>query len=77
MSLTLSDAELVEITGGLVQPAAQLRELQRQGYFRARRSRITGKVVLERGHYEAVLAGNAAPEPPTPKLRPPRLRAAA
>lgn len=74
--LTLSRAELIELTDGLTQPAAQLRELRRQGFFRARLGKVTGQVVLERGHYDAVVAGRAANEPPGPKLRQPRLRAA-
>lgn len=74
--LTLSREELREVTGGLTQPAAQLRDLHRQGFYRARRSHVTGQVVLERGHYDAVIAGRAANEPPQPRLRPPKLRAA-
>lgn len=77
MALTLSPDELRELTGGLSQPAAQLRELRAQGYFRARRSKVTGQVVLERAHVEAVNAGRATIEPPAPKLRQPTLRRAA
>jgi hypothetical protein len=74
MLLTLSAAELVELTG-YRQPAAQLAELRRQGFHRARRL-ITGGVVLERAHYDAVCAGRDKPAD-APKLRPPRLKAAA
>lgn len=56
--LTLTAAEIVEITGGLTQPAAQLRELLRQGYVRAHRPR-GGAVVLPRAHFEAVKAQRA------------------
>jgi len=64
VSLTLSDAELVEITGGLTQPAAQLRALHKLGFVRASRPR-GGPVVLTRIHYEAIEASkpaDAAPE---------------
>ncbi len=58
--LTVPPDELVEITG-CVQAAAQLRELHRQGFWRARRLAMSGKVVLERAHYEAVCAGQTVP----------------
>lgn len=54
--LTLSPAELEELTNDLKQPAAQLKELHRQGFVKACRPRM-GRVVLYRAHYEAVLAG--------------------
>jgi hypothetical protein len=50
--LTLTDAEIREITD-YVQPARQLAELRRQGFYRARMGRHGG-VILERAHYEAV-----------------------
>ena len=55
------------------QRAAQVRELQSQGFVRARIRR--GVVILERAHYEAVCAGRfavAANEANNdrPKLRP-------
>lgn len=59
--LTLTTAEIVEITGGLKQPAAQLRELHRQGYVRAHRPR-GGAVVLPRAHFEAVNAVQSSVE---------------
>jgi hypothetical protein len=74
--LTLTDAELEELTGGLTQPAAQLRRLRERGYYRAWRSKVTGRVVLERAHAEAVQAGRDTMKPPAPKLRPPTLRQA-
>lgn len=67
-SIVLAAAEVAAITG-YSQPAKQLAELRRQGFWRARRS-ITGAVVLERAHYEAVCRGEATPS------NVPRLRAA-
>jgi hypothetical protein len=64
VSLTLSDAELQELTNGLTQPAAQLRELHKQGFTRACRPR-GGPVVLYRAHFEAVEAARQ-PAAPTP-----------
>lgn len=73
--LTLTDDELVAITG-LRRPSAQLDELRRQGFHRARRSPATGRVILERAHYQAVASGVTAPTAvPAPQLRPaPALR---
>lgn len=56
MSITLSDDEIEAITG-YKQPHRQVEELRRQGYHRARRAPVTGEVILERAHYEAVCAG--------------------
>lgn len=74
--LTLTPDELRELTG-YSQPAAQLAELHRQGFWRARRN-VLGSVVLERAHYDAVAAGrqDAGPTREQPALRPPRLRSA-
>jgi len=73
LSLRFSQAELVELTD-YQQPARQLEELHRRGFWRAVRSRVTGQVVLERAHYDAVCAG-ADRQTPTPTLRPiPKLR---
>lgn len=70
-STTLSEEEIIKITGGYKRQSAQLAELHRQGYFRARRSKLTGAVVLEREHYLAVCAGpKAVPQMPRPKLLP-------
>lgn len=73
--ITLSQAELQEITG-YRQPAAQLTELKRQGFHRARRNAL-GAVVLEREHYAAVCAGRdgMAAANDTPLLRSQRRRA--
>ena len=64
-SITLSDAEITEITG-YRQPSKQLAELHRRGFHRAYIGRHG--LVLERAHYEAVCAG--ASERPKPKVRP-------
>lgn len=72
MSLLLTPDELQALTG-YKQPAAQLAELHRQGYWRARRAPITGRVILERAHYEAVAQGTD--QQPADR-RAPRLRAA-
>lgn len=76
MSITLSEEEILQITGYKV-AAYQLPELHRQGFFRARRSNTTGDVILERAHYDAVCAGQMAKKEPTvrePVVR--KLRAA-
>lgn len=72
MNLLLTPDELRDLTG-YKQPAAQLTELHRQGYWRARRAPITGRVLLERAHYEAVARG--IDQQPADR-RAPRLRAA-
>jgi hypothetical protein len=70
--LTLADDELQELTG-YAQPARILAELHRQGFFRARRSPTTGRILLERAHYDAVCQGRdqaaKAPQLHTPRLR--------
>lgn len=58
-SLILDQAELEQLTG-YRRACDQLRELQRQGFHRARRNRL-GAVVLERAHYDAVCAGQRVP----------------
>jgi len=69
----LVPAAVIERMTGYRQPAAQLAELHRQGFWRARRLRTTGKVVLERPHFEAVSSGADAQFGRTrqPKLAPP------
>lgn len=71
MSITLSPEELFELTG-YRRPAEQLAELQRQGFYRARRSPTTGAIILERAHYDAVCG--ASRQAPGPMLRTPTLR---
>lgn len=72
MSLILSVEELREITG-YARPARIITELLRLGFYRARVSPTTGRVLLERAHYDAVCSGHAAdseaPARPHPKLR--------
>lgn len=73
MSNVLTHDELVKLTG-YTQHTKQLAELLRQGFFRARRSRITGHVILERPHYEAVCRGQAqTQELPRPRLHKPAI----
>lgn len=68
---TMSDADLVSITG-YQRPAEQLQELLRQGFYRARRSPTSGRVILERVHYDAVCAGSKPAN--EPRVHAPRLR---
>ena len=80
MDTILSQEEIEAITGGYKRPGDQLRELHALGFFRARIGRVTGKVILERPHYDAVatgqLAGAGADKAPRrPKVRVPQLRA--
>lgn len=69
MDAILTPAEIQALSGGYTQPAKQLEELRQQGFWRARRSRLTGAVIVERAHYEAVCrggdagVGSSAPEP--------------
>lgn len=67
-SAILTRAELKQLTG-YRRAAEQLAELLRQGFYRARRSRVDGSVILERPHYDAVCAGANMPAN-EPKLRP-------
>lgn len=71
MNDTLSAAEIQKLTGySPLRPGLQLAELHRQGFYRARRARVTGAVILERPHYDAVSSGVTAPQPRrTPQLR--------
>lgn len=76
MSVTLSPDEVQSAAGGYKRPAEQLRELHRRGFWRAYRSKVTGEVVLERPHYDAVAAGlGAPPQSNRPQVRAPKLRA--
>lgn len=74
MSSTADDtipAEVIERLTGYKRPADQLRELHNLGFWRARRAKVTGEVVLERPHYDAV-CGNLFPGATSahrPKLR--------
>lgn len=67
---------LIKLTG-YRQPAKQLAELHRQGFWRARRCPVTGHVILERPHYDAVSRGSdQTPSIDRPKLHRPTLKAA-
>lgn len=70
----LSPTEVQKAAGDYKRPADQLRELHRRGFWRAYRSKLTGKVVLERPHYDAVCRGigQAANDAHQPKLRKPK-----
>ena len=71
MTPTLSADEIISLTGGYKLPSKQLAELHRQGFHRARRSMLTGEVILERPHYEAVCRGSDAQSTAwQPRLRP-------
>lgn len=78
MTITLSESEIIGLTG-YTQPKAQVEELRRQGFFRARKSPATGKVILEREHFNAVCRGDLPERSQRPQVRAPqpRLRAAA
>lgn len=71
MTATLSPQEIEAVTG-YKRPADQLKELERQGFYRARHSPTTGQVILERAHYDAVCAG--ARQPKAPQVRRPIVR---
>ncbi|MBT2300417.1 DUF4224 domain-containing protein [Variovorax paradoxus] len=72
MSLILTEAELIELTGYKI-ATMQINELRRQGFYRARMGRRG--VVLERGHYDAIVAGQDA-APVAKKINLPSLRLA-
>ena len=57
MSIVLSPGEIEALTQ-YKSPTMQLNELRRQGFYRARMGRRG--VVLERGHYDAIVAGQDA-----------------
>lgn len=71
MSVTLSPDEVQAAAGGYKRPAEQLRELLARGFYRAYRSKVTGEVILERPHYDAVARGlgGAANDASRPKVR--------
>lgn len=72
VDLILTPAELEALTG-YRQPSPQIAELKRQGFWRARRA-VTGRVIVERSHYEAVCRGEQGQ--PAPKVRQPAVRMA-
>lgn len=67
-AITLTQAELHALTG-YKRAGDQLKALHAAGYWRARIA-PTGRVLLERAHFEAVARGQtAASSAPRPKLR--------
>lgn len=72
MTIILTSEELADVTGYRT-PKRQLEDLHRQGFYRARIA-VTGNVILERAHYDAVCAGNKPAKEPT--VRNPFLRLA-
>ena len=75
MSLTLTEAEIKEITD-YQQPSKQLQDLLSRGFYRARIAPRTGQVQLERAHYEAVCRGEST-QAARPQVRAPKLRSVA
>ena len=73
MTIILTSEELERVTGYKTLKR-QEKELHRQGFYRARIA-VTGNVILERAHYDAVCAGAKPAKEPivrnpfTPKLR--------
>lgn len=67
--LILSEDELVSVTG-YRRPSEQLRALHDRGFWLARRS-PSGRVLLDRAHYEAVCSGAIqSMHQPAPRRRP-------
>ena len=58
------DAEELESVTGYKTPKRQVKELRRQGFYRARIA-VAGNVILERAHYDAVCAGETPAKAPT------------
>lgn len=71
MSAILSPDEVAAAAGGYKRACDQLRVLKERGFYRAFRSPVTGEVVLERPHYDAVSQGlgGAANDSTRPKVR--------
>lgn len=61
--LTLSEAEIERVTG-YRRPSDQLTELRAQGFHRARKSPTSGRIIVERAHFNAVCRGELDPEQP-------------
>lgn len=72
-SAILSDTEIKEITG-YKRAAAQVMELRRQGFYRARRAQVTGYVIVERQHYDVICGGERRPAANDPKVREAKVR---
>ena len=63
MTIILDSDELERVTGYKTHKR-QVKELHRQGFYRARIA-ATGNVILERAHYDAVCAGASPAKAPT------------
>lgn len=72
--LVLSEPEIRAICGGYTRQADQLRILHARHFHRA--AIIRGVLVLERSHYDSVTRSQTV-EAPRPKVKPPRVKAAA
>lgn len=73
MSLTLTESELQEVTGGYTRQADQLRVLRERGFFRA--AILHGQLVLERSHYDAITRAQlGGGESSRPRLKSQRMR---
>jgi hypothetical protein len=70
-TLNLTPAEVEAAAGGYKRPGDQLRELHARGFTRGYIAKPTGKVVLERAHYEAVTRGQFGHAANEPDARPP------
>lgn len=73
--INLTPEEVKAAAGGYVRGADQLRELHARGFVRAYRSKVTGRVVLERAHHDAVVRGQYGQQA-TPPAAPGQPRAA-
>ena len=65
----LISPETIEALTGYKLPHKQLAMLHSRGFYRAYRNPVTGAVVLERPHYEAVARG-VLDDQHRPKVRP-------
>lgn len=68
-SIILSEAELESVTQ-YKRACDQIPELIRRGFYRARVSKTTGRVILERAHYDAVVRGAGIPANDDSQRRP-------
>jgi hypothetical protein len=68
--VTLSPAQVRAVAGGYKRRSDQLVELHRQGFYRARIGKVTGQVILERAHYDAICAGGGQPSNDSGRGRP-------
>ena len=62
--IIILDADELESVTGYKTPKRQVKVLHRQGFYRARIA-VTGNVILERAHYDAVCAGEIPAKAPT------------